>query len=196
MVVKKKFNVEIVGQDGSIFVGVFDNTEISKGVFKKNDILYDGEFIATIQNSDFDNFKGSVIYPNGDVYVGNILNYQRNGNGILTTEDATYECNWIDDKKHGKGYMTKDGVRKEIVWNWDNEWGEEITIKCPICSEESTFRIEKCRIHQSYIKSDEICQICYENPCNINIPCQHRYCESCIKHVVEFNAKNSSNINA
>jgi len=75
--------------------------------------------------------NNSIIYPNGDEYIGNLLNNYKHGHGTLkyastgaiyigefkddkrsgngrtvTMDSAIYEGKYLDDKKHGYGVLT------------------------------------------------------------------------------------------
>ena len=77
--------------------------------------------------------KEQIIYPNGDKYIGELKNNQRNGKGILyynakdIEQRVYYEGDWKDDKREGKGiiYWRNNDVYKGD-WRDDNIEGKGI----------------------------------------------------------------------
>ena len=53
------------------------------------------------------NGRGSIVWPEGDYYTGEIKDGKRHGEGTFTFEHGnTYVGQWKDDKKHGLGKAT------------------------------------------------------------------------------------------
>eukprot|EP00931_Biecheleriopsis_adriatica_P101959 TRINITY_DN76_c0_g2_i1.p1 TRINITY_DN76_c0_g2~~TRINITY_DN76_c0_g2_i1.p1 ORF type:complete len:239 (+),score=49.80 TRINITY_DN76_c0_g2_i1:52-768(+) len=42
-------------------------------------------------------------YPNGDTYTGEVFGKRREGKGVFTSPEETYDGEWLDDKQHGFG---------------------------------------------------------------------------------------------
>lgn len=86
---------------------------------------------ANASNDRSSSSNNSIIYPNGDEYIGNLLNNYKHGHGTLkyastgaiyvgefkddkrsgngrtvTMDSAIYEGKYLDDKKHGYGVLT------------------------------------------------------------------------------------------
>lgn len=72
-----------------------------------------------------------IFYENGDIYKGGLCGGKRNGIGILTNKDWSYEGEWKNDVKSGKGTLTKnDGSYiYEGEWDGDAQNGEGSEIK-------------------------------------------------------------------
>jgi hypothetical protein len=50
----------------------------------------------------------TIDYPDGAVYVGELLDGERHGQGTMTYENGdTYVGEWENDKRHGQGKMKK-----------------------------------------------------------------------------------------
>ena len=66
-----------------------------------DDRVYEGY----CQNS-YEHGKGTLYYPNGDVYAGDWQYGEKNGIGTLKCADGSvYEGGFKDDQIHGKGYL-------------------------------------------------------------------------------------------
>ena len=79
-----------------------------KLVLVKNEkkVFYNGIW----QNDNLN--KGTIYYPNGDTYKGEMKNYLRNGKGKFISDSETYEGDWEDDQKNGDGILIyKDGSK-------------------------------------------------------------------------------------
>jgi hypothetical protein len=60
---------------------------------------------------------GAYFYMNGDKYVGEFVDYKKEGKGTFTWANGDSYCGyWQDDEYHGKGILNKDGVIKEGNW--------------------------------------------------------------------------------
>lgn len=45
---------------------------------------------------------GKLLYPNGDVYYGQIREFLREGQGrMIYADGSSYEGGWLEDKKEG-----------------------------------------------------------------------------------------------
>lgn len=172
----------ITYSNGDTYIGSMCLDEYDEGILTKNGILFKGKWTCLINEK---HFAGEVNYPNGDVYIGLCINDKRNGKGNLISGDILYCCNWKDDLKNGDGYVLTGEIKTYKTWRNDMEITEEqsLKIKCPECRKDLNFLLSECKIHQTNQRSDEICQLCMSNICNINLPCQHRYCDNCIKLV-------------
>ena len=54
---------------------------------------------------------------NGDKYVGEFVDYKKEGKGTFTWANGDSYCGfWQDDEFHGNGILNKDGVIKEGNW--------------------------------------------------------------------------------
>lgn len=172
------FDGEITHISGDVYTGKTFNDDYTAGKLETKDgYVFEGEWVNKT-------FVGKVKYPNGDEYTGVCKNDKRNGEGMLSLASGdVYCCNWTNDLKNGKGYQIVDGIRTTKHWNNDLEIEVEqpLNIKCPECRENLSFMLSKCKILEKYMKEDNICEICTENVCNINLPCQHQYCSECIK---------------
>ena len=64
----------------------------------------------------------TINYPNGDVYVGEVRNGQRNGQGTFTyASGSVYVGEYRDDQRNGQGtYTYADGSVQNGIWR-DNE---------------------------------------------------------------------------
>jgi len=67
-----------------------------------------GEFCGGSVSGD-----GTIWYPNGDKYVGMILNNSRHGLGVFSSNGiggGVYSGEWLHDSKHGYGeYQYRNG---------------------------------------------------------------------------------------
>jgi len=59
--------------------------------------------------------EGTMEYNNGDKYVGDWKNDEREGTGVLTYANGDkYEGDWKKDMKDGKGFLLKNCRRDEL----------------------------------------------------------------------------------
>lgn len=74
-----------------------------------------------IENNVEKDTKNNITYTNGDKYIGEISNYQRNGQGTYYFSNGDrYEGIWKDNKKSGNGkYYYVNGDVNEGVWEND-----------------------------------------------------------------------------
>jgi hypothetical protein len=73
---------------------------ISSGT-DENDLWrgYTGEIIDQVKHG-----KGTLIYTNGDIYVGHFSFDKKHGKGkYLSKMGTNYDGDWADDVKHGWG---------------------------------------------------------------------------------------------
>lgn len=101
----KKFEIVMEVEHGSSFIAKFDPT---KGYF--------GEYNGNLREG-----KGTMKYPNGDLYQGQWLAGEKSGKGIFmwTKDKVQYRGEWLNNQMHGIGQMRfDDGV--VFVGVWDN----------------------------------------------------------------------------
>jgi hypothetical protein len=84
-------------------------------VKKEKLYFYDGTF-------EENKFKyGTMIYENGDKYVGDFLNNKRNGEGSYYYLNGSYfKGNWKNNLKHGKGKYYDKGNNMTVEGEWEN----------------------------------------------------------------------------
>ena len=57
-----------------------------------------------IKEKSVNNKSVKKIYENGDIYIGEIKDNQRNGNGKITYKNGdVYDGEWLNDKANGYG---------------------------------------------------------------------------------------------
>ena len=88
--------------NGSTYTGFWKNDKFhGKGVLKTFDeLVFEGEFI-----NGYCEKYGKVIYPEGEVYTGELDDMQRQGYGKLEENGDVYEGYFEENKKNGKGKM-------------------------------------------------------------------------------------------
>jgi hypothetical protein len=94
---------------------------------KKKEVFF-GEIYMNIKK------EGTMIYPDGRVYVGEWKDDKRDGNGKITWADGdVYVGEWKDDKRDGNGKMTyASGDVYEGKWKDGKENGPgKYTWACP-----------------------------------------------------------------
>lgn len=80
-----------------------------KGTFK-------GAFLG-----DYDKGKGTIIYANGDKYIGNWSNYMKTGKGKLIMSNRNiYDGYFKNDMFDGEGVLFIKEDQKQIEGNWAN----------------------------------------------------------------------------
>jgi len=60
-----------------------------------------------------------VRYKNGDIYVGNMEDDDRDGHGTLMNSAGTYVGDWANGKKHGSFMFTRVGVGTAEQQRWE-----------------------------------------------------------------------------
>ena len=78
---------------------------------------YIGEVIYSFFGYPVPHGMGAYFYMNGDKYVGEFVDYKKEGKGTFTWANGDSYCGfWQDDEYHGNGILNKDGVIKEGNW--------------------------------------------------------------------------------
>ena len=78
---------------------------------------YIGEVIYSFFGYPVPHGMGAYFYMNGDKYVGEFVDYKKEGKGTFTWANGDSYCGyWHDDEFHGKGILNKDGIIKEGNW--------------------------------------------------------------------------------
>ncbi|GIX66220.1 MORN motif repeat containing protein [Babesia caballi] len=61
-------------------------------------------------------------YPNGDVYIGDLIHMKRHGKGTYIAVDGTvYEGDWSDGNRHGVGTLTSSKQGYKYYGEWAND---------------------------------------------------------------------------
>tara|TARA_B100001093_G_scaffold370448_1_gene355423 strand:+ start:239 stop:1579 length:1341 start_codon:yes stop_codon:yes gene_type:complete len=107
--------------EGSILDGKFSGN----GILKKNNGIYDGEFLNNKKHG-----KGKMIYENGEIYDGEWFGDIINGLGKMTFKSSdVYTGNFVNNKIHGKGRIDyKNGDNYEGMWVDNKKNGNGIMI--------------------------------------------------------------------
>jgi len=83
--------------------------KIIKNPGKTNETTYEGDFV----DGHFHG-KGKMKFSNGEVYEGDFVNGSAHGKGKLTSSyGSVYEGDFVDGNKHGKGTYTSDDLTFE-----------------------------------------------------------------------------------
>ena len=78
---------------------------------------YIGDVVYSFFGYPVPHGTGAYFYMNGDKYVGEFVDYKKEGKGTFTWANGDSYCGyWQDDEYHGKGILNKDGVIKEGNW--------------------------------------------------------------------------------
>ena len=78
---------------------------------------YIGEVIYSFLGYPVPHGMGAYFYMNGDKYIGEFVDYKKEGKGTFTWANGDSYCGfWQDDEYHGNGILNKDGVIKEGNW--------------------------------------------------------------------------------
>ena len=78
---------------------------------------YIGEVLYSFFGYPVPHGMGAYFYMNGDKYVGEFVDYKKEGKGTFTWANGDSYCGfWQDDEYHGNGILNKDGVIKEGNW--------------------------------------------------------------------------------
>ena len=82
------------------------------------------EYIGELKNGQRDG-QGTLEYSPWKQYVGEWKNDKRHGQGTLVDDGTTYIGGWKDDKKSGLGLITyESGLKYNGMWNEDKENGK------------------------------------------------------------------------
>ena len=78
---------------------------------------YIGDVVYSFFGYPVPHGTGAYFYMNGDKYVGEFVDYKKEGKGTFTWANGDSYCGfWQDDEYHGNGILSKDGVIKEGNW--------------------------------------------------------------------------------
>ena len=78
---------------------------------------YIGEVVYSFFGYPVPHGMGAYFCMNGDKYVGEFVDYKKEGKGTFTWANGDSYCGyWHDDEFHGKGILNKDGIIKEGNW--------------------------------------------------------------------------------
>ena len=78
---------------------------------------YIGDVVYSFFGYPVPHGTGAYFYMNGDKYVGEFVDYKKEGKGTFTWANGDSYCGyWQDDEYHGKGILNKDVVIKEGNW--------------------------------------------------------------------------------
>ncbi|CAD8094750.1 unnamed protein product [Paramecium sonneborni] len=99
-------------QDGSIFYGSVLNG-IRNGMGKQH-WLSDGNYLESIWINDKANGPARMIYSNGDVFEGHLIENKANGFGVFKNKKKEVRGYWVDNRLQGNGIeMRKNGIQYE-----------------------------------------------------------------------------------
>ena len=86
-----------------------------KGVI--NDEKYIGELVYSFLGYPVPHGMGAYFYINGDKYVGEFVDYKKEGKGTFTWANGDSYCGyWQNDNYHGKGILNKNGIIRDGNW--------------------------------------------------------------------------------
>ena len=108
--------------NGQSMSGDWENGYLIRGqiIFFKNVLgeeKYIGEVVYSFFGYPVPHGMGAYFYMNGDKYVGEFVDFKREGKGTFTWANGDSYCGfWQDDEYHGNGILNKDGVIKEGNW--------------------------------------------------------------------------------
>ena len=106
---------------GKKYVGGWNGKKHGKGIFTWND---GREFVGNWNNGKKSYTECKMTYSNGDIFVGRLKNYKREGRGKMTySNGSVYNGEWKNDKKNGEGVFTYTDGR---VYN--GEWINNNTV--------------------------------------------------------------------
>lgn len=104
-------------ENGDYFEGLFEDGDIRNGLYIfANGVRYLGAFDDNKNMCGF----GTLLYPNGAYYHGELLNSNRHGTGCMWYTDGIYFGNWSDNMRHGNGFF-KDLNGKFNDGEWVND---------------------------------------------------------------------------
>ncbi|CAD8100272.1 unnamed protein product [Paramecium sonneborni] len=102
----------LICSDGSIFYGSVVNG-IRNGVGKQH-YLTDGNYLESIWKNDKANGPARMIYSNGDVFEGHLIDNKANGFGVFKNKKKEVRGCWIDNRLQGNGIeIRKNGIKYE-----------------------------------------------------------------------------------
>ena len=108
--------------NGQSMSGDWENGYLIRGqiIFFK-DVMgeekYIGEVVYGFFGFTIPHGMGAYFCLNGDKYVGEFVDYKKEGKGTFTWANGDSYCGyWHDDEFHGKGILNKDGIIKEGNW--------------------------------------------------------------------------------
>ena len=79
---------------------------------------YIGDVVYSFFGYPVPHGTGAYFYMNGDKYVGEFVDYKKEGKGTFTWANGDSYCGyWQDDEYHGKGILNKDGIIKDGYWD-------------------------------------------------------------------------------
>ena len=108
--------------NGQSMSGDWENGYLIRGqiIFFKNVLgeeKYIGEVVYSFFGYPVPHGMGAYFCMNGDKYVGEFVDYKKEGKGTFTWANGDSYCGyWHDDEFHGKGILNKDGIIKEGNW--------------------------------------------------------------------------------
>ncbi|CAD8116071.1 unnamed protein product [Paramecium primaurelia] len=98
--------------DGSIFYGSVING-IRNGIGKQH-WLTDGNYLESIWQNDKANGPARMIYSNGDVFEGHLIDNKANGFGVFKNKKKEVRGYWSDNRLSGNGIeIRKNGIKYE-----------------------------------------------------------------------------------
>ncbi|CAD8178840.1 unnamed protein product [Paramecium pentaurelia] len=98
--------------DGSLFYGLVING-VRNGIGKQH-WLTDGNYLESVWVNDKANGPARMIYSNGDVFEGHLIQNKANGFGIFKNKKKEVRGYWIDNRLQGNGIeVRKNGIKYE-----------------------------------------------------------------------------------
>ena len=112
---------------GKKYEGGWNGKKHGKGIFTWND---GREFVGNWNYGKKSYTECKMTYSNGDIFVGRLKNYKREGRGKMTySNGSVYVGEWKNDKRNGKGTYTHVNSDKVYVGEWkDGKRYEKNTI--------------------------------------------------------------------
>ncbi len=131
--------------DGSVYNGEIQNLQMHGfGALvrhvKDGDVIYTGNFDRGLFTGE-----GSIQYPNGDFYQGQVVNFRPSGTGTLTMADGSvYQGNFADGLFHNMGSFTC----KTCGHVYEGEW------RCGLMSGQGSLTLKDERVFAGNWLSD------------------------------------------
>ncbi|CAD8161674.1 unnamed protein product [Paramecium octaurelia] len=98
--------------DGSIFYGLVKNG-VRNGIGKQH-WLTNGNYLESVWADDKANGPARMIYSNGDVFEGHLIENKANGFGIFRNKKKEVRGFWVDNRLQGNGLeVRKNGIKYE-----------------------------------------------------------------------------------